>query len=878
MICQKQATIVRPTRVSFISEEFQRVKAIRKTLIASAATTAMMLGMGAASAAVQNVPAQSAEATNLWFVELASPSTVDGGKLAAVRADKAAFRKAAAAAGVKFKERFAFDKLFNGVSVQMTALEKAKLSRVAGVKGIYPVSVIQAPKPEKTTTAGDVGTAMSGALGMTGADYAQNTLGLSGAGVKVGVIDTGIDVDHPDLDGGTAGFPNSRVAYGYDFVGDAYNADPASPSYNPVPVPDANPDDCGGHGTHVAGIIGANGSVKGVAPNVTFGAYRVFGCAGSTNSDILVAAMERALNDGMNVVNQSLGASFQWPDYPTAKAADSLVKAGVVMVASIGNSGTSGLYAAGAPGVGKKVIGVASYDNVMVEQQRFSAGGSEYGYFASDAGALPTSGTFPLARTGTSASTTDGCSALAAGSLTGQVALIRRGGCTFYQKAFNAQAAGAAAVIIYNNIPGVLSATVAGSPPVTIPVATVSDQVGLALDAQIAAGGATMTWLPGVGSYPNPAGGLISSFSSWGLAADLSLKPNLGAPGGFIKSTYPLELGGYAVLSGTSMSSPHTAGAVALMLEADPKLSPGQVKRNLQNTAVPKVWTGNPATGYIDMVHRQGAGMINIPAAIQSKTAVAPSEIALGESETGPVTQTLTLSNTSNQPKTYVLSHLGALGTGSSSFVVSAYNAPATVSFSAESVTVPAKSKASFDVTITAPAGLPDRGLYGGYIVATAEGGDVVRVPFAGFKGDYQSIPVMTSGGYGFPWLSQLVGSSYYNMNATGAKYTMTGSDIAYFLLHLDHHSRRLDVKIYKQANDKFMGTGSVDTFLPRNSTSTGYYAFSWNGTTNQGVMDDGYYYAKIRVLKALGDPANDAHWETFTTNTIRIKRPVAVE
>ncbi len=85
--------------------------------------------------------------------------------------------------------------------------------------------------------------------------------------------------------------------------------------------PDLNPDDCGGHGTHVAGIIGANdpdNGLKGVAPEVTFGAYRVFGCAGSTTADIMIEAMERALADGMQVLNMSIGSAYQWPQYPTA--------------------------------------------------------------------------------------------------------------------------------------------------------------------------------------------------------------------------------------------------------------------------------------------------------------------------------------------------------------------------------------------------------------------------------------------------------------------------------------------------------------------------------------------------------------------------------
>ena len=166
-------------------------------------------------------------------------------------------------------------------------------------------------------------------------------------------MDTGIDIDHPDLGGGgTNGgttFPSARVIAGWDFVGDAFNADPASPAYNPVATPDANPDDCGGHGSHVAGIVGARGAVKGVAPNVSFGAYRVFGCSGSTTADIMIAAMERALADGMDVLNMSIGSTYQWPEYPTAKAATRLVNKGVVVVASAGNSGTTGLYSTGAP-------------------------------------------------------------------------------------------------------------------------------------------------------------------------------------------------------------------------------------------------------------------------------------------------------------------------------------------------------------------------------------------------------------------------------------------------------------------------------------------------------------------------------------------------
>jgi len=863
------------------------VKTIRMTLLASAISAAMAMGMTTAATAAtpDHLSIKAAENTNLWFVEFEHLPTSEGVALATVRADKAKFKSLAAKAGVKYKLRRSFDALFNGVSIEITPAERAKLAKVAGIKALYPVEVIQAPEPIKGSTG--AAPMLAGALSMTGADYAQSVLGLSGAGIKVGIIDTGVDIDHPDLGGGGVpggtSFPSARVAYGYDFVGDDYNADSSSASYNPVPNPDPNPDDCGGHGTHVAGIVGAHGDVTGVAPNVTFGAYRVFGCEGSTTADVMIAAMEQALADGMQVVNQSIGSSFQWPEYPTAKASNRLVKLGVVMVASIGNSGSYGLYSAGAPGVGKDVIGVASYDNVAVTLNKFSISpdSTEIGYTSATGAPLPpTSGSEPMSRTGTVASVDDACYALPEGSLTGTVALVRRGGCSFYTKAYNAEMAGATGVVLYNNVAGRINPTVAGTPAITIPVVAVSDTEGALIDSRLESGSVTMTWDAGTGSFPNPAGGLISSFSSYGLAADLTLKPNIGAPGGGIYSTYPLEDGGYATLSGTSMSSPHVAGGAALVLEALPKVKAKQMKAVLQNSAVPTVWSLNASTGLLDNVHRQGAGMLNLPNSILGKVNVTPSELSLGEAEAGPSTQTLTFSNRSKKPVTYVLSHEAALATGPSTFSLLFYSAPADVSMPA-TVTVPAKGTASVEVTITSP-GLPDGSLYGGYIIATPEGDDdgaaAVRVPYAGMDGDYQSIQVLTGGGNDFPWLSQLDGGSYYN-RPDGGTYTLADGDLPYFLIHLDHQSTMMRLTAIDALTGKSIGTISKDTYLPRNSTATGFYAWEWNGDVVKKGFDfaapNGDYYVKIELLKALGDKNNPDHWETWTSPKVTLARPM---
>ncbi len=204
------------------------------------------------------------ETPNRWFVELASKPAVEGTTQKALNQERNAFRAAAKNAGLKYQERFAFGKLFNGLSITVEPKDLGKLSRIPGVKALYPVLPVAIPQTEPGNN-----TDLFTAITMTGADIVQNELGYMGTGIKVGVIDTGIDYDHPDL-GGCFG-DGCRVAFGYDLVGDDYDA-----GSNPVPVPDDDPDDCGGHGTHVAGIVGANGTVIGVAPDVTLGAYRVF--------------------------------------------------------------------------------------------------------------------------------------------------------------------------------------------------------------------------------------------------------------------------------------------------------------------------------------------------------------------------------------------------------------------------------------------------------------------------------------------------------------------------------------------------------------------------------------------------------------------------
>ncbi|MEO8259419.1 MAG: S8 family serine peptidase [Acidobacteriota bacterium] len=845
----------------------------------------------------QSVPILENESTGAWFVELSSPPAAEGTAVAALEGEEAGFHTAAASAGIRYSEGRHFRRLWNGLTVTASADDVRKLRALPGVQSVYPVLKVALQQVEEQPGAvADMVTAIR----MTGADIAQSSLGLIGRHVTVAVMDTGIDYQHPDL-GGCFG-PNCRVAGGFDLVGDDYNAGSADPAKR-VPHPDPDPDDCNGHGTHVSGIIGANGVVKGVAPGVTFRAYRVFGCQGSTTADIMLAAMEMVLDDGADVLNMSIGSALTWPQYPTAKGANQLVKQGVVVVASIGNEGALGLYGAAAPGIGKDVIGVASFDNTHMNVVSFaiSPDGTVIGYIAATgAPAAPLTGAFPMARTGTATSASDACnigtppvSPLAPGSLTGRVALIRRGTCSFYEKAFNAQAAGAAGVVFYNNAAGLIPIGLTGTPPITIPVVTISDVKGALIDARLASGPVTMTWTSAIASEPQPTGGLISSFSSYGLAADLSFKPDLGAPGGSIRSTLPIELGGYGNLSGTSMASPHVAGAVALLLEARPGTRPREVQQRLQNTARPAAWWGIPALGLLDNVHRQGAGLLRIDDAVKAHATILPSSLALGEIETGAITRSLRISLAAEKrrgpgqddpPVTYTLGHQPAVATGADTFAPAFVAGFATATFSARSVTLGGKpghddDEATVDVTFTAPPDSVSR-LFGGYITLTPnDGGIVLRVPYGGYNGNYQAITALTPTPAGFPWLARLVGTSLFNQPG-GAAFTLAGGDLPYILVHLDHQVRTLKMEVINVVTGEPVGFADISQFLSRNSSPTSFFALTWDGTAMKRAggrlkpVPNGSYRIEMSALKALGDRDNPKDVERWTSPTIVISRP----
>jgi hypothetical protein len=326
------------------------------------------------------------------------------------------------------------------------------------------------------------------------------------------------------------------------------------------------------------------------------------------------------------------------------------------------------------------------------------------------------------------------------------------------------------------------------------------------------------------------------------------------------------------------------------------------VRTLLQNSADPYRWLGSAA--FLEPVHREGAGLIDIDDAILATTEVEPSKLALGESEAGPQTRTLTVTNRSASDVTYNLSNVNGVGTGGTFGPLTGANFflnwP-TVSFSQAgapitSITVPANGAASFDATIT-PDDDPDDAntVYGGWIVLTG-GGKTYRVPFAGYLGDYQAIKILDAGAAGvFPTIGRRTGvvsatdlTNVHAPVAAGAVFTMVGdNDKPYVLAHFAHQVRKVRIELFNAATNQRVGLALTDEYRERNSRRTGttndansdvYMPFLLDGTVKQGnkrvTVPNRSYYAVLSVEKALGDDGNPAHWETWTSNAFTIARP----
>lgn len=607
--------------------------------------------------------------------------------------------------------------------------------------------------------------------------------GNRGAGIKIAVVDSGVDYTRAPL-GGCFG-DGCKIAGGYDFVGDAFTG-------TNEPQPDNDPfDNCYGHGTFVAGVLGANDneySVTGVAPDALQYHYRTFSCGGQTSDDIVLMAMQAAFNEGVDVINLSLGARSAWSSDAISVMAQRISARGVTVVGSAGNSGFVGAFYPFAPATGLGVIGAGSVDNAIypAHQAVVSTGYGPLAYY--DWQAFSTETLFTSTSTlGIAAFTTDptvpndGClMPNPAPDFTNKIAVIRRGGCALEDKAFNAFQAGAAGVFVVNtpNTPYVYY-------EFPIDFALISAEDGDYLLAQIAAGtDLTLTFSFNPAPQANTiTGNITSDFSCIGPTNDLVMGASVLAPGSNIVSVLPEALGGWGIQDGTSFSSPAVAGSAALYLNAK-RVDPNQVREAFQATA--DVLPFSRGDVQLATAAAQGAGKIQLFDAINTDTLVGPTELLLNDTAYFNNVQEITITNTGRSRLRYILTHLPA-GTAPA-FVPGtnqSYNSPipqlpnaATVRFSPPTVNLGAGRSQRVKVTFSQPQGLnaAQFPIYSGFI-QIAGGAQTVQVPYLGVAAAMKNLPILdTSNQYlalTTPTILDAAGSAQQGTRA----YSFNGTD-----------------------------------------------------------------------------------------------------
>jgi subtilisin family serine protease len=538
-----------------------------------------------------------------------------------------------------------FDIALNGVSVKLNGtslatLRKSPLVRHAELQGVYRPTA----DPDLALISALEGWA---AAGLGSAD--------AGEGVKVGVIDTGIDATHPCFD--DAGYPDHlqlgdrRFTNNKVIVARVFHNKAGSRGYTAEAIQD--------HGTHVAGTVACNFEtpatvsgadipydISGVAPRALLGNYNVFpGDDADARSEDILNAMEAAYVDGMDVVNMSLGGNANGIQDLLTIAVDNLDRANLVFAISAGNDGP-GHYTVGSPGSAARALTAGASTVPHFVGAPLTVGGATYGVAAGDFATVDADLTAPLGVVlngsgDLSNACTAGDGAPAAGSLAGEIALVSRGVCAFSEKIRNAQDAGAVATIVVNNVAGDPTAMglggIANEPTIPAYMAAMGDRAAL-----VAADGQSATIDADNAYFATANADIMAGFSSQGPTdVDFRVKPDVVAPGVNVLSSIPqsfceANVDCFAFFQGTSMASPHLAGAAAIVRQAHPDWPAWAVRSAIVNTAdVGRLTASSDGTTIVTDVNITGAGIANLESAVEAEALLAPVSVSFGSTPSG---------------------------------------------------------------------------------------------------------------------------------------------------------------------------------------------------------------------------------------------------
>ncbi|MFB7141540.1 S8 family serine peptidase [Gottfriedia sp. NPDC056225] len=776
---------------------------------------------------------------------------------------------------VDFKIKRTYKNAFNGVSMSLPANQISKLLKLKAVKKVWSNQKFTIDPPPEDDKSGSLKTDESNIANYTPFDGVDrlHAEGFTGKGIKIGILDTGIDYNHPDLKDAYKG--------GYDFIDN--DNDPMETTYEDwkksgEPEFDGTSAYYTEHGTHVAGIIAGQGVADseykkvGVAPDADIYAYRVLGPYGGGDSDGIIAAIDQAVKDGMDVINMSLGATINNPLFPTSIAVNNAVISGVTTVVAAGNSGDN-MYTVGAPGTAALALTVGA-SSVAINLYQYAGVNNNKNYllrqmaqnYLDDLTTLKGK-TYQLVDVGLG-----NMYNFTGKDVKGKIAFIKRGSIALMDKIKNAKANGAAGVIMYNDEANKSEGAIKellGESMDAIPTFSISNEDGLSISASIKEGKSDFTF--GDFSKLQTASDDLANFSSRGPSRiNYDIKPELTAPGVSILSTVPFYINdktvdgtkakdyqfAYERLSGTSMATPYVTGVSALLLQSNKDLTPSDVKSILMNTADPlsKAYSvfevGSGRVDAYEAIHS------NVELIVKDKT---PNMIngkqKFIEELTGGMSfgsfsfndqdisdsRNITLKNRSEKAKTFnvnVKFQTGQRGSKDAALNNVTLSGPTSIKLNGIS-----QKSVKFDLNIPKTA---EKGTYEGYVVFTnnEDQTEQYQIPFG--------VRVVNEGIESFKVENPLFSTDY--------SWPETMVPFLGFSFELKSHLKTLDVVIQDPTTGQDLGlVGSFDAlqlnenqsyFIPR-GFSTVYYPFTGDSknpiSSETETIKTGHY--KLRLV-----------------------------
>ncbi|KAG2201319.1 hypothetical protein INT47_001407 [Mucor saturninus] len=749
-------------------------------------------------------------------------------------------------------------------------------------------------------------------------DKVHNELKLNGEGVFIGVIDTGIDYNHPALGGGFG--PGFKVQAGYDLVGNDYDGYSKTIRESKYPL-----DNCPkgsesyGHGTHVSGIIAGydpTNNFSGVAPGAKLGHWRVGGCSGMISTDIITEAFLMAYDAGVDVISMSIGDEYPWalPNTLLSKLIERITENGVSVVIASGNGGLQGIYTVGYPSTSTSALSVGSVLN-------------EYHYFDCNINAIgiskPIACNFPKNSTTDIKSTRpliDGYLAINDGKLVhacknisenvkGKIVMvpINRTACVNLVQIQNIYKAGAiGAVFVDVELKGSLDNVAPNSfLPVTIISKESSDKL---LNAFHKNSNLLLKFSDDKSGYISRIEQFASTasyFTSLGPTGELNFGPEIAAVGESVFSTLPITMGSWGIYKGTSMACPYVAGSIGLYLQkyGTNKTRTSVVYETFQNYAFqPNFY--NRTSGILDNPLRVGAGVVQVYDAITQTTHITPSKISFNDTSSAIYkTQTLTITNNGLTEINYTLFNNVSMAISPYDRAKSGYTllepannveAPANLKFSESEIYLKPGQSRNISVTVIPPDTDPlDHIMYGGFIQFYPTNNNnapkPLHIPYFGVVGNQKDIPIFVMDDDHFATATSANTSLLYQLNDT-VIVNQTRSDFVAILMRITMPSSIMKGEVL--SSNRVLGEFEAYGYIHQTYAEDYSNVIYWDGgyykeavsndilrfgmynysDHNYTLVDNGSYHLRVSALRLFGNVDDIDDWDSFTAGPFVVK------